>query len=205
MSAQEPFTVPEAFRKAVAFLDHQRIPHVLVGGLAAGLQGEPRITRDVDFLVTLKSGNIHRLAREAKADGFDIEADQAETQWRFSGFVRMWLGPKGRQTAVDLMALNSEFLQEAAFRAQQSRFCGIAIAVATPEDMILFKIAAWRTKDIPDAEAVLDRHRDHLDVPYLRKWAAWFSLRNPIFKEMPDRLEALLGGRQLPPARPGPS
>jgi hypothetical protein len=201
----EPFTIPEAFRKAVAFLDHQRVPHVLVGGLAAGLQGEPRITRDVDFLVTLKTGNIHRLAREARTEGFDIDSEQAETRWLFSGFVRLWLGPKGRQTAVDLMALNSEFLREASFRAQQSRFCGVAIPVASPEDMILFKAAAWRTKDIPDAEAILDRHRDHLDLPYLRKWAAWFQAKNLIFQEMPERLEALLAGRQLPPARPDPS
>ena len=205
MSEHNSFTVPEAFRKAVAFLARERVPHVLVGGLAAGLQGEPRITRNVDFLVTVNSGNIHRLARAAKDDGFDIEIDQAETQWHFSGFVRLWLGPKGRQTAVDPMALNSEFLREAAFRAQQIRFSGVAVAVASAEDMILFKVAAWRTKDIPDAEAIVQRQRDRLDLAYLRKWADWFTSRDPIFRDMPARLEALLEGRPLPPAQPDPA
>jgi hypothetical protein len=68
-------------------------------------------------MVLLKSQNIHRLAREANAAGFEIEPDQAETQWLFRGFVRLWLGPRDDQTAVDLMDCNNEFLREAFFRA----------------------------------------------------------------------------------------
>src|SRR5262249_28042651 len=118
------------------------------------------------------------------------------------GFIRLWMGPKGEQTAADLMACNSEYLREVAFRAQQTRFCGFQVAVASPEDMILFKLSAWREKDIPDIRTVYRRHKDHLDIPYLRKWAAWFAAKTPVFREMPERLAALLEGRPLPPGRP---
>ena len=199
-----PPPVPEAFREAVRFLEENRIPFVIVGGIAAGLQGEPRYTRDVDFMILLKTGNIHRLASEARTAGFDIDPSLAETQWHFSGFVRLWLGEPGAQTAVDLMGCTNDFLRQVAFRAQQTRFAGLTVPVASPEDMILFKLSAWRTKDIPDAQAIGSRHRERLDVPYLREWASWMAERNPAFRDVPARLEALLAGGPLPPANPDP-
>jgi len=195
-----PPTVPEAFRKAVRLLEAERVPFVVVGGLAAGLLGEPRYTRDADFMVLLKTGNVQKLAMAARDLGFDIEPELAETQWHFSGFVRFWLGEPGRRTAVDLMHCNNDFLREVAFRARETRFCGLAVPVATPEDMILFKVSAWREKDVPDARAILSRHRDHLEVAYLRRWAEWMAKRSPLLKDAPARLEAVLSGQPGPPA-----
>ena len=120
MASPKP-SVPEAFRKTVEFLENEQVPFVVVGGLAASLQGEPRYTDDADFMITLSTTDVYRFAERAKAEGFDIEPDLAETQWRGSGFVRLWLGPTGRQTAVDLMACNSDFLREVAWRAHQVR------------------------------------------------------------------------------------
>lgn len=200
-----PPSVPEAFRKAVGLLEEQRIPFVVVGGIAAGLQGEPRYTKDADFMVLLKSGNIHRFSSAAKGAGFDIEPELADSQWHFRGYVRLWLGEPGRQTAVDLMHCNNDFLREVAFRAQQTRFCGLEVPVATPEDMVLFKVAAWREKDVPDARAIVTRHRDHLDEAYLKKWSAWMAQRNAALKDVPHRLEAVLTGASGPPAAPEPT
>lgn len=38
-------------RRVSATLTRLRVPHALVGGLAVGLHGHPRATKDVDFLV----------------------------------------------------------------------------------------------------------------------------------------------------------
>lgn len=192
-------TVPDAFRKTVTFLEAERIPFVVVGGLAAGLQGEPRMTRDVDLMITLPSSRVLSLADSAAKTGFSVDRDVVELHWRASGFVRFWYGPPGKQVAVDLMACNSDFLREAAWRAQQTRFCGLQVPVATPEDVILFKVAAWREKDVPDARAVVLRHSERLDRQYLRRWTAWLAGENACFAEVPERLEALLEGRRLPP------
>jgi predicted nucleotidyltransferase len=195
-------TVPETLRKLVGFLEAQRVPYVLVGGIAAGLQGHPRLTDDVDFMITLPSSKVSRLAEAAAREGFSIEPELAETQWLASGFVRMWFGPPGKQVAADLMACNSDFLREASWRAQQTRCFGVQIPIATPEDMIIFKLAAWREKDVPDARAIFIRHEEKIDRSYLRRWCAWFAAKNPCFQEMPARLEALLAHAPLPPGRP---
>ena len=41
-------------RDLVAWLEAMRVEGVVIGGLAAGLLGRPRLTRDVDLLVTLE-------------------------------------------------------------------------------------------------------------------------------------------------------
>lgn len=200
MPSRKP-TVIEAFRRAVELLEAERVPFVVVGGLAAGLQGEPRYTDDVDFMVTLPSKKVYRFAEKAKARGFDIEPDLAETQWLASGAVRLWLGSPGRQTAVDLMSCSSDFLREANWRAQQARCLGVRVPIASPEDILLLKLCAWRSKDIPDAEAIIERHRERLDGTYLHEWAGWLGAKNPKhFGEVPRRLEALLRNGPLPPA-----
>lgn len=204
MDSSKP-SVTEVFHKIVEFLEGEGVPYVLVGGLAAGLQGKPRYTEDVDLMITLPSSKIYRLAEAAKRAGFHIEPELAETQWRFSGFVRFWVGPPGRQVAADLMACNSEFLKEAAWRAQQVKCMGVELPVATPEDMLLFKMSAWRGKDISDAQTILARHRDHMDIDYVRRWTTWFASRHESFREMPARLDGLLGQAPIPPPVPWPS
>jgi hypothetical protein len=113
--------------------------------------------------------------RGAKELGFDIEPDLAETQWLASGVVRLWLGPPGDQTAVDLMSCNSDFLREAAWRAQAARCLG---------------------QEVPIAE----RHEQRLDAAHLRRWAEWLALKNSkVLGEVPRRLEAVMEGLPLPP------
>jgi hypothetical protein len=70
--------------------------------------------------------------------------------------------------------------------------------------MILFKVCAWRLKDIPDAVAIAERHRGRLDLEYLRKWAALLTAKNPThLGEVQVRLEAVLTNGPLPPAAHG--
>ncbi len=195
-------SVPDVFRKIVGFLEAEKIPFVVIGGIAAALQGEPRGTEDVDLMVTLPSSQVYRFAERAREAGWDIEPEHAETQWLFSGFVRFWLGPKGNQVAADLMASNSDYLKEVAWRAQPARFCGLKIPVATAEDMLIFKLAAWRAKDLVAIRGILVRRKNDLDLAYVRKWVAWFSAKHPTFREMPERLDALLEDKPLPPLVP---
>jgi predicted nucleotidyltransferase len=193
--------VPDAFRKAVEFLDGRKVPYVVIGGLAASVQGQPRYTDDADLLVTVPSHGVWRLAEEARKAGFDVDPHFAELHWRSSGFIRLWLGPVGDQVAVDLMACKTEFLREASWRAQPIVLMGKRVPVATSEDMILFKLAAYRDKDVMDLIAIARRHEGKLDLAYLRKWAAWLPLQNECFREMPALLELLLAKKPMPPGK----
>jgi hypothetical protein len=49
------------------------IPHALVGGLAVGLNGHPRATKDVDYLVGREAFEITALAANRTQDRDDVE------------------------------------------------------------------------------------------------------------------------------------
>ncbi|MBI4601348.1 MAG: nucleotidyltransferase [Planctomycetes bacterium] len=195
-------SVPDVFRKGVQLLEAQRVPFIVVGGLAAGLQGRPRVTEDVDFMITIPSHKVWGLAEAARKEGFDVEPHEAELHWLASGFVRLWLGPPKDRVALDLMACNSDFLREASWRAQHAVCMGHRVPIASPEDMMLFKLSAYRDKDVLDLQAIFLRHEEKLDREHLRKWAAWFARKNPCFEEMPARLDLLLARKPMPPGRP---
>ena len=194
--------VPEALRKTIPFLEAQQIPCVVIGGLAASLQGEPRFTDDVDIMVTVPSSRIREFAEAARAEGFTIDPELAHTQWLASGFVRLWLGSEGSGTAIDLMACNSDFLKEVIWRAQHTRLFGLEVRIPTVEDLMLLKVSAWRQKDIVDLGRLALRHEGKLDREHLTRWASWLAEQNDYFAEVSARLAALLDGQPLPPAVP---
>ena len=194
-------TVPETLREAVKFLESEPVPYVLIGGLAAGLQGRPRTTEDVDLMIHVSRARIPGLARAAKQAGFRVEAEDAELQWLASGFFRMWVGDEGDRVAVDLMTSNSDFLREIVWRAQLRRFCGLDVHVASPEDLILLKLMAWREKDLADIRSTIHVAGDRLNREYLERWARWLGEQNDAFVEIPERLTAVVEGRRGPPAK----
>ncbi len=195
-------TVPETFRELARLLEGENVPFVVVGAIAAGLQGEPRFTDDVDVMISLATSKVPELARKARERGFDVDSQNAETQWMASGFFRIWYGAEGGAVAIDLMAGNSEYLRQVAWRAQHIRLWGIPTLVASPEDIILLKLLAWREKDVTDARAVVIRHGDRLDAEYLRRWAGWFGEKNTELRNVSSRLECVLAGRPIPPDDP---
>lgn len=191
--------LPAAFRKTIQFLEAYRFPAVLIGGLAVSLQGESRTTADIDLMVTIPSAEIQKLARAAQQEGFTVEPELAWTQWVASGFARFWVGPERTGIAIDLMACNSNFLKEVAWRAQHTRLWGEQVRVAAAEDLLLLKAAAWRAKDIADVCGILARHERKLDRGYLERWARTLATQNDYFAPVPERVTALLEHRPLPP------
>ncbi|MFN0060421.1 MAG: nucleotidyltransferase [Planctomycetota bacterium] len=193
-------TVRETFQRLVDLLEAHQTPFVVIGGLAVGLQGEPRATLDVDVLVTLAPADVSKLAHAAQASGWNIDPVAATTQWRFTGFVRFFLGPRGHQVAADLMGNASAYFKEVMWRAQVTRLFDRRVPVATPEDLVVMKCSAWREKDIPDLRGLLRRHEGKLEFGHIRKWLRWFSEQSKQFEAMPKRFEALVSGAELPPA-----
>ena len=47
----------ELLRRVVDVLEEQGITYLLVGSLASGVYGEPRLTHDIDVVVELRAGS----------------------------------------------------------------------------------------------------------------------------------------------------
>lgn len=71
------------------------------------------------------------------------------------------------------------------------RLFGLDVWAVSPEDLILYKLIAHRYEDLGDAQAVLTRSRNQLDLDYLRRWAEEIARRTGKF-EVPAKLEELI-------------
>ena len=68
--------LPEDFKDFIQFLNEHSVKYLLVGGWAVGVYGNPRATKDIDFLVAIDNDNINNLQKALYKFGvptFDIK------------------------------------------------------------------------------------------------------------------------------------
>ena len=127
---------------------------VLIGALAAlEYRDAPRQTTDVDFLVK----EVGDLPARLEADGYEVKqmSDPGEGE-PYLLFVR------GNGIRVDVMAAQTEFQRSAYDRAVNGTI--------TVEDVIVFKLLSWRSRDQDDVRSILSVGHD-LDEGYIEHWA----------------------------------
>lgn len=137
----------------------------LFGAQAATLWGRPRLTADVDVTASVPPERLPSLIATMARHGFTIRFadDEFVTRTRVLPFVH---SPTGVPLDVVLAGpgLEDEFLA----RAVEVDFDGTSVPVISPEDLIITKILAGRSKDMEDIRGVLRERAGTLDVPRIR-------------------------------------
>ncbi|HEX7836576.1 MAG TPA: hypothetical protein VF469_03885 [Kofleriaceae bacterium] len=162
MKRTPPQTFDAFCREAVDFLARAKAPYLIIGGLAVGVVGEPRMTGDVDVIGYLSIEQATALIDAAVAAGFGVASDERE-RLHATGTLRF---SKGR-FQLDIILASLPFEDDARARARKRRLFGRLVPLPTPEDLILFKVLAGRDKDLVDAVGIARRHLDALDRRYL--------------------------------------
>jgi len=167
--------VENLFESLVSLQDRLRradIPSAVIGGIAVGVWGEPRVTRDVDVKVLLGRDEAARLL-EVIAPGYvSLQADplRALTHTGIL-FVQDELG-----TRLDLLLSDTKFDAEAIRRAQSVELePGLVAFVCSAEDLIIYKLVSTRLRDYEDAASVVRRQGDALDDAYVLGWLRRFE------------------------------
>jgi len=159
-------------RDLVAWLDDVRVAGVVIGGLAAGILGRPRVTRDVDLLVTLEPGRWPELLARGGRFGF---LPRVPDPLDFAERNRVLL-LRHEPTLVDLdISLGGlAFEEEAVARAVRVEVEGVSVPLVSPEDLLVMKAVAHRPRDLADIEGVLARNPG-LDLERAQIWIREFS------------------------------
>lgn len=155
------------FRSVFRFLDASGIRYVIVGGIAAGLLGEPRATTDVDLITFLPSADLDRFISFARKRRIRLSGSAIRKRAYRDTFFRLRVAG----TQVDFLVGASGFEFDVVTRSTRTKLYGVSIPIASPEDLILMKLVSGRTLDWQDAKAVQLRHGDRLDTAYLESWA----------------------------------
>jgi len=161
--------------RSVADLQHRLeeagIPSAVIGGLAVGAWGEPRLTRDADLKVLARRDERSRVLH-LLADFTPLHADPDEAFRRHG--VAFFQDPAG--TRIDVMLAETSFDETVIGRAHLIELQpGLAVRLCSAEDLIIYKAVSLRTRDRLDIEGIVRRQGDRLDDRYVEDWLRQFE------------------------------
>jgi len=150
----------------VSLLEQEGVRYVLIGGLAASLRGQPRVTADVDLVIGADVARALRLISSLATSKFEPFVPDFEEVVKRS-FI---LPSRHRYTGVKVdMALGlSGFEQQLIDRAEKMAIAGQSVPVATAEDLLLMKVLAGRPRDDQDVHGIIAARGATMDWEYCR-------------------------------------
>jgi hypothetical protein len=164
-------TLDQVYISLLKLLTKTKSCYLIIGGLAQGVLGEPRLTQDIDVLIMLEEDDIDKFLKIAQKDGFKVSFRKAKETISLQGFFKIALG----SFSVDFIIGSSVFEKSAFSRKRRFKLYNRYAFFPSPEDFILFKLISGREKDILDIKSVIIRHGNKLDKKYLTNWAQEIS------------------------------
>jgi hypothetical protein len=149
--------------RAFAELD---VSWYLFGAQAALLYGAARLTADVDVTVRLSErAGAEALVEQLEKHGFRLRA-ASPTFIQQTRVLPVVHEASGMPADIVLAGpgLEEIFLQRAVVHDIE----GVAVPVASPEDLIVMKILAGRPKDVDDVVTILASQSDRFDAGIVR-------------------------------------
>jgi hypothetical protein len=141
--------LPEDFKDFIRFLNVNNVEYLLVGGWAIGLYGNPRATKDIDFLIAVNEENLKKLEKalyEFGAPTIDMEHFKEP-----GNFFRMGRAP----IQIDIITEASGIdIKDCYSRKNIITIDDIDVPIISKEDLIKNKKASGRLQDLADAESL---------------------------------------------------
>jgi hypothetical protein len=172
---------------AVELLQSRGIDYALIGGLAATLRGQPRVTAYVDLVIAADVEAALDILSSIEQTKFAPLFDRAEEVVE-AAFI---LPLRHRHTGVklDLSLGLSGFELQLISRAGRIVIENASIAVAQAEDLIVMKTLAGRPRDDQDVQGIVIAQGANLDWAYCLNVAA--ELGKSLDQNLVDRIQQL--------------
>lgn len=165
-------TLFQSIRVIQTRLHEAGILSIVIGGIAVGAWGEPRLTRDVDLKVMLNRDEADRLLSIVSEDYSSLLPDPLEALHRQAMlFIQDQSG-----TRLDLLLADTPYDVMAIERGQDVEIQpGLHIRLCSPEDLIIYKLISLRSRDHQDAQSVIQRQGTNIDDGYIIQWLRRFE------------------------------
>ncbi len=131
------------------------------------LWGAPRMTADVDITIQLDPALVETLVEDMKRAGFELRIHDVGDFVRQTRVLPFLHGATKMPIDVVLAGpgLEELFLE----RCRRVNIAGKEIPVISPEDLIVTKILAGRSKDLEDVRGILLELAQSLDLSQVRE------------------------------------
>jgi len=173
-----------ALEVAAAF-DRSGVRYFLGGSLASSLQGEPRATNDIDFVIEMDEARIALLSAELGTD-FDIDEGALAEAVRKRGSWNIFFLPF--VTKIDLFIKGDAPFDQSEFSRRRTVEVrrGKALYLKSPEDSVLRKLLWYvdggrvSTRQLRDVVEILRVNAGRLDEGYLDQWAGTLAVADEL-------------------------
>ena len=152
MSVHEPLRV-WAHRLGDA-LDRAGFPNAIVGALARNAWARPRASTDVDMTIGLSADQMPALRSLIAGLGLIVRREHTVDPGDAVFDLMLLAAPDDPAVRLDLLVAKTPFEQEALTRRVKAIVEGAVRWVITPEDLIVYKLVAGRSRDLADVEEV---------------------------------------------------
>jgi hypothetical protein len=178
-------------------LDRLSIRYMAVGSFSSNVYGQPRSTKDADFVIELGAVPISKLAAEI---GEEFVLDPQMSFESVTGTTRYRLKHRLTSFTIELFQLSTDPHDQKRFeRRVHGDIGGRQAYVPTAEDVIITKLRwyalAHRPKDRADVEMILAVQSGQMDLDYMRNWCDQHQTR-PLLEQL------LLESRKFEPENP---
>ncbi len=160
-------------------------PYMIIGGIAVIAHGVARLTRDVDATLPADGLNLQHLLVSLEKHAVRPRIPDAIDFAKQSQVLLMEHVPSGVEVDISLAWLPFEL--EALDAAVATELAGFQTYLARPEDLIVYKVAAWRPQDQQDVERLLELHGGSMDLVRIRDLAQQIATA----LEEPERAQRL--------------
>jgi Nucleotidyltransferase of unknown function (DUF6036) len=155
-----------ALQALTSALDELGTPSMIIGGVAVIAAGVPRQTIDIDATVLGRTTPLADALRAFERHDIVSRITDALEFARDRQLLLLQHRPTGITIEVSFAWL--PFEEEALSRAKEIEIQGVIARVAQPEDLIVYKAAAWRDRDRTDIERLLVLHLDDINLDRVR-------------------------------------
>lgn len=151
-------------------LEASRLPFMLTGSFAMAYYGQPRMTRDIDLVVSLDVDDVPSIVAALSAD-FYIDADDVRSAVQSQRLFNLMHNATGIK--VDLIVRKgAEYRQVEFARRKQIEIGGVRTWIVSREDLILSKLVWAKETNSElqrrDVENLMD---NDVDRQYVNYWA----------------------------------
>ena len=151
-------------------LSLEKIKYLIVGGLAVNLHGVPRLTYDIDIIISIDKENILRLNAVLKKLGYVPRLPVNPDNLADVKILKDWIENKNmtafsfyhskeNNKVIDIVISYPLSFSDAYARAEKRTVNNIEIPIVSIDDLISMKEFAARPKDLSDRDMLLEARR----------------------------------------------
>lgn len=156
---------PLFYQRILEALVEAHVECVIVGGIAVNLQGVPRLTADLDIVVSLERGNLAAIGAALGRIGLkprlpvaveELADVQRRQDWMENKNLKAFTfqNPNNPLEGVDIVLSSPVSYEELRRTATIIRARGLELRVCSIQNLILMKEAAGRAQDLSDIDAL---------------------------------------------------